>query len=296
MPVCPRGQIGSALSAKRVVSTDCQRRYFSRPFFFSILLIAVFRIAFLTLFAHWLCASLPASAGSFSIDPIRVTLSETKPSAVMRVENRGDASITVQLQAMRWWQAENHDQLEPSRELLATPQVFRLRPGQVQLVRVALLRPVDDQRELTYRLLLDEVPSPPATDFRGLQMALRISMPVFVQPRQAGHAALAARLIEQDGQRQLQLSNRGQAHLQLTDLSLESPLPALGASDGPGTAASSAVTRTLYAHDKTLYVLAGQQRVIMLPAGAILPAGASLSLRAQTAGGTQQWPVPAPGH
>ena len=297
MPACLIGHAGITLSSR------CHHRMNPNSWpggvpvsLFFVQLVAVVRILFFTLVAHLLCAALPASAGSFSIAPARITLSDAKPSAVMRVENRGDASVTVQLQAMSWSQRDNQDQLLPSRELLATPQVFRLRPGQVQVVRVALLRPADEQRELAYRLLLDEVPPPPAAEFRGLQMALRVSMPVFVQARQAGQGALAASLIERDGQRQLQLSNRGQTHLQLTDLSLESPLQALGASDSPGTAASSAVTRTLYAHDKTIYVLAGQQRVIVLPAGAIMPGGGDLSLRAQTAGGMQQWPVPASGH
>lgn len=241
----------------------------------SVWLIAVFRLFLLSLLAHLLCAANPARAGSFSIDPVRIFLSESRPSAVMRVENRGDAAITVQLQAMSWSHTDNRDQLAISRELLATPQVFRLRPGQVQVVRVALLRPVDDQRELAYRLLLDEVPPPPAADFRGLQMALRISMPVFVQPRAAAVDALAATVIERDGQRQLQLSNRGRVHVQLTGLSLQ------------------ATGRPLYHHDKTIYVLPGQQREFALPASVVWPNDEALNLQAQTPRGAQQWPVPA---
>lgn len=247
-------------------------------------LSAVFRLFLLMLFAPLLCVAPAASAGSFSIDPVRIVLSEARPSAVMRVENRGDAAITVQLQALSWSQSANRDELSASRELLATPQVFRLRPGQVQVVRIALLRPVDDKRELAYRLLLDEVPPPPAADFRGLQMALRISMPVFVQPRTSATAELAAAVVERDGHRRLQLVNRGQAHVQLGSLSLQSLQQASGSS-----------AATLYAHDKTVYVLAGQQHEVALPAGLAWPTGASLRLLAQTSDGEQQWPVPESG-
>ncbi len=249
-------------------------------------MLAVSRFYFLSLFALLLCMSSLACAGSFSIDPVRIVLSEARPSAVMRVENRGEATTTVQLQAFSWSQAEQRDALMASRDLLATPQVFRLRPGQVQVVRIALLRPVDDQRELAYRLLLDEVPPPPAADFRGLQMALRISMPIFVQPRAAASAELAADVIARDGRQRLQLVNRGHAHVQLNALSLKS-LPATSPAD-PGTA-------TLYTHDKTIYVLPGQQQELPLPADLRWPAGTALRLRAQTADGMRQWPVPEAG-
>ncbi len=276
----------------------------------------MFRLFLISLFAQALCLAFPAHAGSFFIDPVRVLLSESKPSAVMRVENRGSATITVQLKAMSWSQSGNRDQLADSRELLATPQVFRLRPGQVQVVRVALLRPVDDRRELAYRLLLDEVPPPPAADFRGLQMALRISMPVFVQPRAPAAATLDVMMVERDGQRQLQLSNRGQAHLQLTGLSLHLPEAAgialvanaapatngLPPSDPSQVVHSSLQTQgpraaqALQVHDKTLYLLAGQQRELSLPDQPMLATGMPMQLRAQTEAGAQAWPVPAALH
>lgn len=242
----------------------------------------MFRLILSLLFTSLLCAAGMASAGSFSIDPVRIQLSEARPSAVMRVENRGDAAITVQLQAMSWTQSGNQDQLTISRELLATPQVFRLRPGQVQVVRVALLVPVDATRERAFRLLLDEVPPAPAADFRGLQMALRISMPVFVQARTPAAASLAATVVEREGQRQLQLVNRGDAHLQLTGLQLQAQT----------VATASAATSSMYSHDKTLYLLPGQQRELPISSQFPLDAGQVLNLQAQTESGAQQWLVP----
>ncbi len=259
----------------------------------------MFRLFLFFLFARMLFLALPACAGSFSIDPVRIRLSEAQTSAVMRVENRGDAAITVQLQAMSWSQSDNRDQLAISRELLATPQVFRLRPGQVQVVRVALLRPVDAKRELSYRLLLDEVPPAPAKDFRGLQMALRISMPVFVQPREAAVGNLVATVIDRNGQRQLRLSNPGLAHLQLTGLSLQS-LPSAAISSPPDlhiepSALALATERLLPVHGKTLYLLPGQQRELALPDQTSFAQGRLIRLRAQTEFGAQEWPVPVAG-
>ena len=88
----------------------------------------------------------------------------------------------------------------------------------------------------------------------------------------------AASVVERDGQRQLQLINRGHAHLQLTDLQLQ---------------AQPAATPSLYSHDKTLYLLPGQQRELPLPAPFPLTEGQVLNLQAHTDSGAQQWPVPA---
>lgn len=219
-----------------------------------------------------------AVAGSFMIEPVKLTLSDAKPSSVLRVENRGDAMITVQLKAMAWSQADNQDQLTDSRELIATPPVFRLRPGQQQVVRVALLRPADEHRELPYRLLLDEVPPPPAADFRGLQMALRISMPVFVEPRtrMASMNPCTEFRVARDGPAaaRLVLANRGQAHLQFKTLHLGTP-PSM-----------------LLSHDKAFYLLPGQQRELPLKLTAGLSSAQPLMFRAQTASGDVECHVP----
>lgn len=269
-----------------------------------------------------LVAAGQACAGAFSIDPVRISLSEDKPSAVMRVENLSATSMTLQLQVMSWTQSDHCDQLTHSWDLLATPQVFRLKAGQVQVVRVALLRPVDQRRELAYRLLLDEVPPPPASDFRGLQMALRISMPVFVAPREAAAPALGVRLIERDGQQLLALANRGLAHLQLNSFQLQKNAPALipvadtaastarppniSATHASGSNAAvpiaavpnaaisnAASSNALFVHEKNLYLLPGQQRDLPLPASLSLPPGEPLTLHAQTPGGLQDFHVPA---
>jgi fimbrial chaperone protein len=63
--------------------------------------------------------------------------------------------------------------------------VFTLPPGGQQLVRVALRRAPDPDRELAYRLIVQEVPQAAAPQFTGLQVALRLSVPVFVAPAQS---------------------------------------------------------------------------------------------------------------
>ena len=122
----------------------------------------------------------PAHAGNFSISPIRLDLSAKARSAAMTVRN-DDREALVQAEVVLWEQVDGEDRLTPTRDLLVSPAVFTLAPNGSQLVRVALRSaPADTTRELSYRLILQEVPQQANPDFAGLQIALRLSVPVFV--------------------------------------------------------------------------------------------------------------------
>jgi len=161
-----------------------------------------------------------ATAGTFSISPIRVELGSAQRTAVLTVHNEEDTPVVVQATVLAWRQVDGEDQLDATRDLLVTPPVFTLAPKADQVLRVALRGQASAERELDYRLLLAEVPGPPEQGFVGLRLALRISLPVFVaSPRAAPrldwrleHAA--------DGTLALVAENTGTAHIQLSDFRL----------------------------------------------------------------------------
>jgi fimbrial chaperone protein len=121
-----------------------------------------------------------ASAGTFTISPLRVDLSQATSTAALTVRNEENVEVVIQVETLQWSQADGQDALDPTRDLIASPLVFTLPPNGTQLVRVALRRAPDERRELSYRLVVQEVPPPPSPDFTGLQVALRMSLPVFV--------------------------------------------------------------------------------------------------------------------
>jgi len=139
------------------------------------------RLATLALAALAAAAWLPsATAGTFSISPLRVDLARNTPTAALTVRNDGDAEVVVQAEVLLWSQADGQEVLDPTRDLIASPAVFTLPAKGTQLVRVALRRDPDARRELSYRLVVQEVPPAPEPGFMGLQVALRMSLPVFV--------------------------------------------------------------------------------------------------------------------
>jgi fimbrial chaperone protein len=211
-------------------------------------------------------------AGSFTVNPVRVTLSPTQRVAAISVSNHGAEASVIQLETSRWTQQDGKDSLAPSNEILATPPIFTLAPGASQIVRVGLRRASDAQHELTYRLVLREVP-PPQPIAQGLRVALAISMPVFVVSAHPSFSNLAWRAVRlADGRIQLQATNTGSAHVQIGSLELSSP-----------PSASPIVRQSV-----ATYVLPGNTRSWTFKTTAGVAAGSILQLRATTDSGDLQ--------
>ena len=214
-----------------------------------------------------------ASGASFGVSPVRVTLSDDQKISTIIVRNDGTEKVSMQMDVLNWSQEGGDDVLTPTRELIANPPIFTVPPGGKQLIRVGLRRAPDVQRELTYRIAIQELAPPPDPDFVGTKMLMRISLPVFVLPDVDVKPVLswqAARTPQ--GALKISLTNNGNAHIQILNFKL-SPLDS----------AQPWVTK-----QSSEYVLAGQSRDWNLPADSeypVPPPGTSLQLFAQTDAG-----------
>jgi fimbrial chaperone protein len=173
------------------------------------------------------CAAIaaPARASTFNISPIRVQLDASHRTEALTLVNAGDSPVVVQVRVVSWSQKDGAEQLQDTRELLVTPPVLQVPPKSQQIVRVALRRPPDPTQELAYRVIYEEVPQAAPADFRGLQIALRISIPVFVAPV---HGKANANLAWQsrwlpNGQLELAATNNGSGHSQIMDFEAQFP-------------------------------------------------------------------------
>ncbi len=161
----------------------------------------------------------PAGASTFNISPIRAELTGSHRTEALTIMNADDSPVVVQIRVVRWSQAGGAEQLEDTRELLATPPVLQIPANSQQIIRVALRREPDQLQELTYRVIFEEVPQAAPKEFTGLRVALRLSVPVFVAPaRGKANAELAweSRWLP-NGQLELAATNHGSGHLQITD-------------------------------------------------------------------------------
>src|SRR5712672_1854808 len=169
-----------------------------------------------------LATAVPAVAGTFSISPIRVELSGQQRTEALTVRNEeSDKSVVVQAQVFVWTQQNGQDALGETRDVIVTPPVFTLTPSSQQIVRVAVRTAPDAKRELSYRLILQEVPPEAPKNFTGLQVALRLSIPVFVASRAKSTSDLIWSYAWQaDNSLQVSAKNQGDAHIQITDFTV----------------------------------------------------------------------------
>ena len=221
------------------------------------------------LFFFVLCAGI-ASAGSIGVSPVRVTLSDSQKIGSLSVRNDGTEPVSMQMEVLSWSQREGNAVFAATREVLANPPIFTIPAGGSQLVRVGLRRTADAQRELSYRVILQELPPPPNPDFMGTRMLVRISLPVFVLPEVDAKPVLRWQATRaSQGALKISLTNNGNAHIQIKNFKLS-----LLDSEQPWV--------TLQSSD---YVLAGQSRDWILPVSAdysIPPSGDTIQLLAQT--------------
>jgi fimbrial chaperone protein len=157
-----------------------------------------------------------AQGGDFQVFPIKVELSAGKAVSALTVRNGGSAAVTVHIETVAWEQSDGQDSLVSSRELLVFPPIATIAPGTDQVVRVGLRRETDLHRELSYRLFIQELPPPREPGFRGLQVLLRVGIPVFVAPRDTPSSTLIWRAAQAaDGALVVSARNVGNTHAQI---------------------------------------------------------------------------------
>ena len=78
----------------------------------------------------WSAAAIaaPARASTFNISPIRAELEAAHKTEALTLTNADDSPVVVQIRVVSWSQKDGTEQLEDTRELLATPPVLQIPP------------------------------------------------------------------------------------------------------------------------------------------------------------------------
>ncbi|MES2400761.1 MAG: fimbria/pilus periplasmic chaperone [Pseudomonadota bacterium] len=157
--------------------------------------VSFFEMASAALAAVVMFVAAPASAAGLQVTPISLDIPAQEQSQAMFLSNSGKTTLRAQVRVQQWTQTGGTEQLEATRDVVASPPIVEIAPGGRQMVRIVRLQPAPAAQEKTYRLIIDELPGADGAQqpsAAGLQFLLRYSVPVFVLPSAAaGSAALA---------------------------------------------------------------------------------------------------------
>lgn len=158
-----------------------------------------------------------AQGQALTVMPVHVQMPPGQKAAVLSVTNAGSVETAVQIRAYGWAQPDGNDQLTATDAIAVSPPIATIAPGATQVIRL-ILRRVPEQQEDTYRILVDQIP-PPAR--QGIvNVVLRLSIPIFVQPKSPAVSHMQFHLERNAQQSLLAVSNDGSVHEALHGLEL----------------------------------------------------------------------------
>lgn len=190
-----------------------------------------------------LLASQPAAAAtSVLIWPIDPVLEADQKAGALWLENRGTTPANLQVRVFAWRQGGFEEQFQAQREIIGSPPVANIAPGQKQLIRLTRTGSSPAGQEQAYRIIIDEIPSPLPVDAStqaptaAIRLQMRYSVPLFVYgeglwgkpdpegKRSAdgvGKPQLSWRAVNVQGKPFVELRNSGPVHARLTDVVLQ---------------------------------------------------------------------------
>ncbi|WP_197079578.1 molecular chaperone [Pantoea sp. SM3] len=176
----------------------------------------------------FIMALMPAAhaANSLMIWPIDPAINPNDKASELWLENRGNTTTMMQVRIFSWLQVGGQEQYQTQQQVVASPPMVRLEPGQKQLVRLIKQGAPQAGREMSYRVVLDEIPTPrtPGENQAGLTFQMRYSVPLFVYGNgvtsDSAKPQLSWQQVDSGGKRWLELTNRGNGHARLSNVTI----------------------------------------------------------------------------
>lgn len=160
-----------------------------------------------------------AAAGSFSLAPLGLSIAPRESSASVIAINSGDGPLVLQVKPLAWTQRDGRDEREETRDLIVNPPIFKLAPGEQQLVRFASRSGPPRDVEAAYRAVFSEVvPKDAPKGPSGFRITLAMDIPVYIEPVAPASPAPIRWQAERTGSGvRLTAENPGNVHFRVVD-------------------------------------------------------------------------------
>lgn len=170
-------------------------------------------------FAGLAAGSIGVEAAQVHVRPVNVQVMAPAAASRLTLKNMGREPITAQVRVFRWIQKDGRDQLLPTREVVTSPPLLRLRPGRENVVRIVRTVKRAVRGEESYRLIVDEIPDRRKVK-QGVVFAVRYSIPVFFTARNAKPPKLSWDAQRKGRRLIIRARNLGDKHARLSDMTI----------------------------------------------------------------------------
>ena len=184
--------------------------------------------------------------------PLKLEMTAKGGAATLELTNLTSDNMGVQIEAKAWAQANGADVYTDTQDLLFAPPIIAIPAGKTKTVRFRLRRGPSPDRELSYRVYVQQLAAAPdsapgqAAMAGGVEVRLRLGIPLFVaaiKPQPPGIEASVIRLADRSA---LRLKNPGNVHLKIAQVEVV---------DASGTV----VAETRMSDTQTNYLLSGSE-------------------------------------
>lgn len=175
-----------------------------------------------------------AMAATFSVTPVRIYMKPQDRAVAVTIINEGDTPVVLQADIYAWSQKpDGTDDLVLTEDLILSPPIIKLGAKARQVVRLARLMPPDAGRQLTYRMIMREIPEATAAkDKVQVAIALALSMPVFITPPAAKREITCDASRAEAATLNVSCENKGTAYAQVREILVKQADRVLGRFEG----------------------------------------------------------------
>lgn len=190
-----------------------------------------------------------AEASSFTVNPIKVVLSDKEQSALLTLQNQSTEELRFKILMQEWKQSPRGEmQLGDTKDIVVYPGLLGLPPGGERKLRVGATVPAS-ATEKAYRVFVEELPplrSAKEASKSEVKVLTKMGVPIFLRPAAVKAAGAVDGVALAKGNLSFTLRNSGNIHFLVQSVLVK-------AVDGAGTS-------TFEKCPEGWYVLAGGTR------------------------------------
>lgn len=162
-------------------------------------------------------------SATLQVYPVNIDFSENEKAKAVYLSNAGKSAINAQIRVFLWQQDSGENKLIETKEIIVSPPLTDIPPGQQQMIRIILPNQKTTSAELSYRLIIDELPgSDEAQNGGAINFLLRYSLPIFINTPSTpiDNTRIHVWIDKSTTPALLKINNGNNQHIKLSDVSI----------------------------------------------------------------------------